>query len=184
MIRLTGGEWRGRAIQVPDDPRTRPTQSMLRQAMFNSIQGYVEGTRVLDLFAGSGALGFEALSRGAAHCTFVEKARSVAKLISKNAATLGCEDRVRVLELDSTAFRLAQVREPFDLVLCDPPYGNGFELKMLELGDWGAALTPEGFILMESAVRDGELPQEVGVLSKVREKAYGDTLLTTYRRSL
>src|SRR4051812_18174623 len=94
MLRITGGEFRGRSLHAPKGDHTRPTQSKLRQALFNSLQASLPDARVLDLFAGSGALGFEALSRGAAHVHFIESARPVAKLIEKNGAELRVLDRM------------------------------------------------------------------------------------------
>ena len=97
MLRLTGGEFRGRSIHTPGHDQTRPTQAKLRQALFNSLQTVITDATLLDLFAGAGTLGFEALSRGASHVTFVESNRTVARLIEKNAAELNVRDRVRVV---------------------------------------------------------------------------------------
>src|SRR5262245_32005744 len=99
MIRITGGELRGRSLRTPkhserSPDRTRPTQAKLRQALFNSLQMHIPEARVLDLFAGSGTLGFEALSRGAESVVFVESSREVCRLIQQNAQELGVEDRV------------------------------------------------------------------------------------------
>jgi 16S rRNA (guanine966-N2)-methyltransferase len=191
MLRLTGGEFRGRQIQTPPDRPgkafLRPTQARLRQALFNSIQTMIADAKVLDLFGGSGALGFEALSRGAGSVVFVEDSRVAVKLIEKNAATLRCEDRVRIIA-DSVAHLMKRVKGlgPFDLVLADPPYAEGWETKLLEDMDWSELLAPEGVFCLEWGTqksRVDSLPDETPSLVKVREKNYGDSVLTTYQRS-
>jgi 16S rRNA (guanine966-N2)-methyltransferase len=157
---------------------------MLRQALFNSIQGLSDGAHVLDLFAGSGALGFEALSRGAQRATFVESAPLVAQVIQKNAAKLGVQEQVRVLQEDVLRVlgRPAQLRGPFDLVFCDPPYRKDFERKVIEHQGWETLLSEEARLFIEHAVQDEEFPEKIGVFLKVREKRYGDTVLTTYKK--
>ncbi len=169
MIRITGGELRGRSIRTPRVPErgsggTRPTQAKLRQALFNSLQLYIADARVLDLFAGPGTLGFEALSRGAERVVFVESARAVSKLISENARELGVDDRVKILSepMERAAAHLAG-EGPFDVVLADPPYAEGFELLILGL-PWDSLLKPGGFLCLEwGKVKSvtGELPEQV-----------------------
>src|SRR5688572_8139969 len=154
MIRITGGELRGRSIRTPRVPErgsggTRPTQAKLRQALFNSLQLHIADARVLDLFAGPGTLGFEALSRGAERVVFVESARHVSKLIGENARELGLEERVRVLSepVERAAAHLGE-DAPFDIVLADPPYAGGFELPVLSM-PWDSLLKPGGFLCLE-----------------------------------
>lgn len=205
MIRITGGQWNGRSLKVPAPPRaasygagTRPTQARFRQALFNSIQFRVQDARVLDLFAGSGALGFEALSRGAAQAVFVESARGAVQCIEENRATLGVDAAtavVRSLELPeptgikagTLAATLAKLADggAFDLILIDPPYAAGWELAILEQAPWEQLLTPGGLICFEWGTKKSqvkELPERVGVLVKVREKIYGESILTTFER--
>ena len=191
MLRLTGGEFRGRSIQTPGHGLTRPTQAKLRQALFNSLQTVIADARLLDLFAGAGTLGFEALSRGASHVTFVESNRTTARMIEKNAATLGVQDRIKII-VDSVESVWSRVKgiAPYDLVLADPPYAGGWEMKLLSdvaKYPWGQLLSPGGHFSLEwgaqkSAVK--ALPEEIPLLVKVREKNYGDSILTTYKRSL
>jgi 16S rRNA (guanine966-N2)-methyltransferase len=193
MLRITGGEFRGRSIQAPANDRTRPTQAKLRQALFNSLQTVIGDARVLDLFAGSGALGFEALSWGASEAVFVESARSVVSLIEKNAATLGVRDRAKILSDSVESFmvpgagRLA-AHAPFDLVLADPPYAGEWEEKLLNQMPWEVLLVPNGHLCIEWGTQKSKvsnLPEvvnrEAANLVKVREKNYGDSVLTTYR---
>jgi 16S rRNA (guanine(966)-N(2))-methyltransferase RsmD len=193
MIRLTGGELRGRGIETPSHLRTRPTQAKLRQALFNSLQTVISDARVLELFAGSGALGFEALSRGAASVVFVENSRAVAKLIEKNARSLGVSERVTVIcETAESSFESLERFAPFDIVLADPPYEEYVADKALKaralLSDprWEKLLIEDGRFCLETVVTrelpDG-LPDTFGFLAKIREKTYGDSLLTTYRRT-
>lgn len=192
MIRITAGVFRGRSLLTPSSAKTtRPTQAKLRQALFNSVQGWLPDANVLDLFSGSGALGFEALSRGATRVVFVEKDRTAVQLIQKNAATLGVQTQITVLgegllavpEASPVLRRVLQ-KAPFDLILADPPYSEGWEEKLLNGLSWGALLSPEGIFCLEwgkikSQVR--ELPSETPWLVKVREKEYGDSVLTTYQ---
>lgn len=190
MLRLTGGEFRGRIIKTPAERpgknTVRPTQARLRQALFNSIQGLIPDARVLDLFAGSGALGFEALSRGATSVTFVEESRSVLKLIEQNAADLKVTDRVTIVGDSAVraAKRLAE-QGAFDLIIADPPYSDGWEMKLIEELPWTELLAPGGCFCLEWGTTKSQvdlLPDRHGVLAKTREKVYGDSVLTTYER--
>ncbi len=186
MIRITGGELRGRALHTPANERTRPTQAKLRQALFNSLQLHISGARVLDLFAGSGALGFEALSRGAAWVTFVESAKPVVKLLQRNASDLGLQDRTRIVGASvGECWSRVTPDGPFDLVLADPPYAAGWELRLLYEAPWEELLPPGGRLCLEWGLQKSEikdLPERAGFLVKVREKTYGDSVLTTYQR--
>jgi 16S rRNA (guanine(966)-N(2))-methyltransferase RsmD len=196
-LRLTGGEFRGRIIQTPKHQHTRPTQARLRQALFNSIQTLIPDARVLDLFAGSGALGFEALSRGASQAVFVEDAKSTVRLIERNAQDLKVLDR-SVIWTDAVdrEYRggqssfwkriLAHVESQglFDIVLADPPYDGGWEMALLEQAPWKEILTENGVFCLEwGSLKSqvSELPERVGFLVKTREKNYGDSVLTTYQ---
>ncbi|MGK5083285.1 16S rRNA (guanine(966)-N(2))-methyltransferase RsmD [Bdellovibrionota bacterium FG-1] len=191
MIRLTGGEFRGRSIQTPPERAghafLRPTQARLRQALFNSLQFVIPEARVLDLFGGSGALGFEALSRGASFAVFIENAKPAIQLIQKNAVSLGVLDRVQVIDdsVERTNKHMAG-RKPFDLILADPPYAAGWEMKLLEQLSWEQLLVPEGYFCLEWGAQKSqvqELPEKTDFLTKVREKKYSDSILTTYQRT-
>ena len=182
MLKLTGGEWRGRSIDAPSGLTTRPTQAQLRQAWMNSIQFRISEARVLDLFAGSGALGFEALSRGAASAVFVESDRKVLQLIERNAQKLGCEDRI---EARAEALERFRPQGAFNLIFADPPYTGNFELRILDLFAGGEFLAPEALVMIEWGRQKSipkELPQKSGVLVKIREKEYGDSILSTYQK--
>lgn len=192
MLRITGGELRGRLIEAPAGDQVRPTQSRLRQALMNSLQMKLGAARVLDLFAGSGALGIEALSWGAAHASFVENARPSLQALEKNLSTLQLQSRSHVFaqSVDRvTPQLLAHVKAhgAFDVVFADPPYADGWELRLLAELPWGSLLSPEGVVCLEWGTQKSqptELPESVGGLQKVREKIYGDSILTTYSRAL
>jgi 16S rRNA (guanine966-N2)-methyltransferase len=186
MLRITGGEFRGRFLKTPAGLATRPTQARLRQALFNSIQANIPDANVLDLFAGSGALGFESLSRGAAHVTFVEHSTMAIKMIEANARDLKVMDRIEIIaeSVDKVAQRLLK-KAPYDLVLADPPYESEFEMKLLEglKWPWEQLLSNIGVFCMEWGTHKSmieSLPDEVGFLVKIREKNYGDSVLSTY----
>lgn len=192
MLKITGGDLRGRAVLTPPDDRTRPTQAKLRQALYNSIQAQTPEARVLDLFAGSGSLGFEALSRGANFACFAENGKSALSCLDKNIATLGMKEKTRVIRdsVLSSAFlkRLdheVEMGGAFDLVLADPPYSEDWEMKLLGDFPWAKALVPGGLFLLEWGVvksKVDSLPEETPFLVKVREKNYGDSWLTTFER--
>lgn len=186
MIRLTGGEFNGRLLQTPPNLKTRPTQARMRQALFNSIQMELPDAKVLDLFAGSGALGFEALSRGASFAVFVEDGKAPVKVIQKNIASLKVEERTEVVAADvMKGIAVSERGFPFDIVLADPPYAEGWELKLLNEVPWDRVLRPDGWFILEWGKKKSqvdELPEEVGCLRKVREREYGESILTHYRR--
>jgi 16S rRNA (guanine966-N2)-methyltransferase len=158
-MRIIAGEWGGRRIEAPKGEATRPTADRTRETLFNMLAsrlGDFEGLRVADLFAGSGALGLEALSRGAARCLFVERDRAALDAIRANIATLGAGERARVEA--GSVMGLGPAREPLDLVLADPPYKTGAGTvaleRMLRLGWIGA----ETWITLEtSATEDVEV---------------------------
>jgi 16S rRNA (guanine966-N2)-methyltransferase len=154
-VRIIAGEWRGRKLVAPKGEATRPTADRAREtlfAMLTSRLGDFEGLQVADLFAGSGALGLEALSRGAAHCLFVEQDRAALETIRANITTLGAAARTRVEA--GSVMALRAVTKPLDLILLDPPYLSGAgEValdRLLRLG-W---IGPETWIALETATRE------------------------------
>lgn len=142
-MRIVAGQWRGRKLVAPKGEAARPTADRTRETLFNMLAsrlGSFEDLRVVDLFAGSGALGLEALSRGAAHCQFVEQDAEALKAIRANIATLGARDSTDVRA--GSVMALASVQQPLDLILLDPPYGTGAGAvaldRLLRLGWIGA----------------------------------------------
>jgi 16S rRNA (guanine(966)-N(2))-methyltransferase RsmD len=192
MLQITGGELGGRRIHSLEGDSTRPSQAKLRQALYNSLQREVPGARVLDLFAGCGTLGIEALSRGAEWVDFFEAARPAAKVLERNIEDLGLRARARVhverVEKASAVIAaLTQAHGLYDLVVADPPYGLGVELDLVNGKNWSwdQVIAPGGKFVLEwgrTKSRFTELPDEVPFLVKVREKTYGDSILTTYER--
>lgn len=142
-MRIIAGKWRGRPLIAPEGDATRPTADRTREALFSMLTsrlGSFEGLKVADICAGTGALGLEALSRGAAHCTFVERDRTAIEALRANVARLGADAEVRPVAAEG--FRGG----PFDLVLIDPPYGSGLGAKILPLiglaaGGWASIET-------------------------------------------
>jgi 16S rRNA (guanine966-N2)-methyltransferase len=124
-VRIVAGEWRGRRIKAPDDDRVRPTADRVREAWMSIIGAEIVGARVLDLFAGSGALGLESLSRGAAVAEFVEIAAKSLRALRENADTLGAGDRVVIHRGDAVRFVSTLPRGAFDVAFADPPYRLG-----------------------------------------------------------
>jgi 16S rRNA (guanine966-N2)-methyltransferase len=145
-MRIIAGAWRGRTIEAPPGRDTRPTSDRAREGLFSMLQsrlGSFEGLQVADLFAGTGALGLEALSRGAGHCVFVEKDRAALDILKRNIGKLGADDRsdVRPRSVEHATL------PPCDLVLMDPPYGTGLAQAALDRApDW---LAPGGWLSIE-----------------------------------
>jgi len=182
MIRITGGQFKGRVIEFP--PQIRPTQSRLRQAWLNSLQFFLKGARVLDLFAGSGALGIEAVSRGAEWVVWVEKNKINAHLIQKNLLNLGIQNQGKVLIQSVNQVKDQYLKkDPFHLVFADPPYLKGWE-EILLRWPWENLLAVQGLFCLEWRMQKKlkTLPQQVSFLKKIREKRYGNNILTTYIR--
>jgi 16S rRNA (guanine966-N2)-methyltransferase len=164
------GELRGRRLVAPAAAVTRPTTDKVREAVFNALASLdvVVGARVLDLYAGSGALGIEALSRGAERCTFVERDRAAVRAIDENLATLGLRDRARVVVADGIA---AAAHFDADVAFADPPYG---------FDDWPRLLRAVGAPLLV-AEADAEVPATIGWTTG-RVKRYGRTWVTFLHR--
>ncbi len=170
-LRIIGGEWRGRRLGVPAERDLRPTGDRQRETLFNWLRDEVTGARVLDLFAGSGALWLEALSRGAARTVFVERSKPVALALRRNLETLAVGERGRVISADARRF-LAGSAEPFDLVFLDPPFRSaiiGPVCGALASGGW---LSARAIVYLEFD-RHRDAPQLPGAWSALREKSTG-----------
>jgi 16S rRNA (guanine966-N2)-methyltransferase len=155
-MRVTGGTFGGRTLKGPSSQRIRPTSDKLRQAVFNILaHGYgdpASDARVLDLFAGTGALGIEALSRGAAFALFVEEAAEARALIRANVEALSLTGVTKIFRRDATRLGPRGAFEPFSLVFCDPPYGKGFAEKALASAREGGWLADDVLLVVEEAV--------------------------------
>lgn len=175
-LRVIGGTLRGRPIAVP--PRTRPTLALVRRGVFDHLGKRVVGARVLDLFAGTGAMGIEALSRGASRVWFVERAPSALKILRKNLGSLDLLDHARVIPMDALDLLNGPPPDPFDLVFVDPPYGyRSWERLFRLLAPW---MAPEGLVVSEFSARDN-VPFPEG-WETIWERVYGETQVRIHRR--
>jgi 16S rRNA (guanine966-N2)-methyltransferase len=173
-VRVVAGEFRGRRLAAPRGARTRPTADRVREALF-SMLGDVSGARALDLYAGSGALGIEALSRGAESALFVERDRRAADVIERNLASLGLGERV--VRQEAMRF-LARGEGMFDLVFCDPPYDSASRLAGA-LAERLPAITVEGARIVTESDKRRPLELPFPLLT---ERSYGDTRIAIHVR--
>jgi 16S rRNA (guanine966-N2)-methyltransferase len=184
-MRIVGGRLRGRALVGPKSAAIRPTADRLREALFNIlVHAYgdpVSGARVLDLFAGSGALGLEALSRGAAFALFVDDGAEARALIRANVEALGLGGVTRVFRRDATRLGPAHPVEPFALVFADPPYGHGDAEKALAAARDGGWLAPEALVVVEEAVAAKFAAPEG--FAEIERRDYDDTEVIFLRRA-
>jgi 16S rRNA (guanine966-N2)-methyltransferase len=162
-MRIIAGEWRGRPIEAPPGRGTRPTADRVRETLFSMLAsrlGSFKDLRIADLFAGSGALGFEALSRGAASATFVESDARAAAAIRRNAAKLGAE--YRILLIGDSALALPR-SEPFDMIFADPPYGTGSGSAVVTAVMSAGWLAPGAWMSVETARTDQIDPGDLAI---------------------
>ncbi|MBQ6401195.1 MAG: 16S rRNA (guanine(966)-N(2))-methyltransferase RsmD [Firmicutes bacterium] len=180
-MRIIAGEYRGRRLAAPEGRDIRPTTDKTREALFSILMNEVPGARVLDVFAGTGALGIEALSRGASGCTFVDQSRMAIRLIKENLSACGetALERSRVLAGD---FRrvLASLEGPFDIILMDPPYRQGLWEDAFEIIAQNDLLAPGGTLVCEHR-KEEELPDEIAGFTREKERRYGISKLSIYR---
>ena len=179
-MRVITGSAKGRRLEELPGLATRPTTDRVKEGLFSAIQFDVEGRRVLDLFAGTGQLGIEALSRGAVFCDFVDSAPAALKIVQKNVKACGFEDRCACHGKDFSTF-LTQGRERYGLVFLDPPYGSGNLERALERIATIDIVAGNGIIVCESPA-DHTLPDLPAPYEKGREYRYGRIKFTLYRR--
>jgi 16S rRNA (guanine966-N2)-methyltransferase len=183
-MRVIAGTARGRRLAAPPGRDTRPTSDRVREALFSSIASAVPGAAVLDLFAGSGALGIEALSRGAAQATFVEQEADAVAAIRQNLRRAGVADAGQVVHTEAAHFCRHPSGGPFDLLLCDPPYAVSSAVvgKLLAALHQAAGLAAGALVVVE---RNGRGPDPAKgfprFLAEERRRSYGDTMLIYLR---
>jgi 16S rRNA (guanine966-N2)-methyltransferase len=181
-VRIVGGSLSGRVLRAPAGAATRPTSEKVREALFNILAnrvGSLEGVHVLDLFCGSGALGIEALSRGAAHATFVDAAKPALASTRENLAVLGVGDRALVVSGDAVAHAAKLVPVvPWKLVFVDPPYKSDLATRAV-LALPAANLIPGGTIVIEHD-RHNAPPDPLGSLLRTDQRRYGDTMVSFF----
>jgi 16S rRNA (guanine966-N2)-methyltransferase len=176
-VRVVAGRLRSRPIAAPKSQGVRPTADRLREALFNILaHGYgdpVTGARVLDLFAGTGALGIESISRGAAYALFVDDGVEARALLRDNVETLGLGGVTRIFRRDATKLGPAHPLEPFSLVFLDPPYGKGLAEKSLAAAREGGWLTPGALVVVEEAADAGFMAPQG--FEELERRQYDDT---------
>lgn len=181
-MRITGGALRGKRLCPLRGLRIRPTTDYLRESIFNILAGGVEGKVVLDLFAGTGSLGIEALSRGAAAAVFVDKAPQAIRSLTRNIDACCLEGRSTILKRDilwGLRF-LRSIGHAFDLVFIDPPYDKGFAERTVRLLDRSECTSDEASIVIEHSMRE-VLPEKVARFIISDQRHYGKTLVSFYR---
>jgi len=183
-MRIVGGKFKGHSLSAPQGQATRPTSDRVRESVFNILAHGIEGleitgARVLDLFAGTGAMGLEAISRGARFCQFVEESADARGLIRRNADALGVIGLVKIWRRDATALGPCAPQPGFDLVFADPPYGKGLGERALHALVSGGWLNPAAIVVLEES-RTAEVPAVPG-LTPIDARDYGDTTIRFYR---
>jgi 16S rRNA (guanine(966)-N(2))-methyltransferase RsmD len=181
-VRIVGGDLGGRVLRAPAGAKTRPTSEKVREAVFNilgNLLGSLEGAYVLDLFAGSGALGIEALSRGAARATFVDAGKPALGIVKENLKALALESRAEVIGGDAVAHAARLVPpEPWRLVFVDPPYKSDLATRAV-LAIPRAQLAPGAIVVIEHD-RQHAPPDALGTLLRTDQRRYGDTMVSFY----
>lgn len=183
-LRIIGGIFRNRPLKAPKHAMTRPTSGILRKSVFDICQPYIENARFLDLYAGSGAMGLEALSRGASHATFVDQDKQALQCIKDNIQSLKVEDKTEVIKSDVLA-ALKHLRGPFDLIYVDPPYAlTAPVLDILKWADEHDLLASGGILFIEGSHPSHLKPSENAWqrLSYKDSRKFGDSLLHQFTR--
>ena len=183
MLRVIGGTARGVPLKSPDTKNTRPTLDRTKESLFNILMPYIPDTKVLDLFSGSGSLGIEALSRGAEKAVFVDQSKKCRDIIIENIKKTKMEERSKVMTLDvyKAIKLLGNEKAKFDIVFLDPPYNMNFIAKTIQNIEEFDIIAEEGIVVCEHHINE-QAPEQVGSLTKVRIKEYGETLYSFYIR--
>ena len=177
-MRVVGGSERGRQLKAPTGSAVRPTSDKVKQALFNILGERVEGAVFLDLFAGAGGIGIEALSRGAERVMFVDASRDSLSVVKQNIEELGFRSRAEALLSQAELF-LKKPSGPYDIVFLDPPYAEKMQ-PLLELLGCAGILKHDSIVVAEH-FRKQPLPENAGGLTRYRETRYGDTVLAFYK---
>ena len=177
-MRVSGGTGKGQRLKVPSGSRVRPTSDKVKQALFNILGDRVIDAAFLDLYAGAGGIGIEALSRGAKRVVFVDSSRDSLAVIRRNIEQLGFGDRANVVQATAEAF-LKKKSELYDIVFLDPPYAEEMQPLLELIGASG--LIKQGTIVVAEHFKKQPSPQQAGSLSHYRDARYGDTVLAFYK---
>ncbi len=183
-MRIVAGKFKGREIKGPESGVTRPTSDRVRESLFNILAHGVEGfsledVRVMDLFAGTGALGLEAISRGAKYCCFVDEDAGARGVIRSNADAYGVIGQTRIWRRDATDLGPCAPQSPYGLIFADPPYGRGLGEKALVSVIKGGWLAAGGVLVLEESEK--AVVAEVAGLVLLDQRSYGDTQVRIYR---
>ena len=183
LIRVIAGRFGGRKLDAPEtnNTRTKPMGERIRNALFNSIGSEVAEARVLDAFAGTGSVGIEALSRGAAHATFVERDKIAAKILANNVISLGLQNEAEIIPTSINNWLATKQPENYDIIFADPPYHN---VQFSTVQTLFGLLKPNGLMVLSHPGR-GEVPnlEKLGIVV-VDNRSYGNAHLTFFRRSM
>lgn len=181
-MRIITGSAKGKRLKAPGGLGTRPTSDRVKESLFSIVQPFLREARILDLFAGTGNLGLEALSRGAANALFVDRSPECVRIIRDNAAFTALLPRAEIWRapaLDALARCVREGRQ-FDILFCDPPYNQGWPAQVLRFVDEHPALLPEGLLILEHS-RHEIPPDELRHLELRRQEQYGETLISFYK---
>ena len=183
-MRVIAGKFRGRKLKSPPSLQTRPTSDRLRETLFNILAARIEGARFLDLCAGTGAVGIEALSRGAAHVTFVDQSRKMCGLIESNLGSLGIgQDDYDVVLAEASDYLRRHVKSelPFDVAFFDPPYATDYDVLLKFIGDNSAEILGRDGIVIVEHHKKNLLADQFTKLNRYRELKQGDSVLSFYQ---
>ena len=181
-MRIITGSAKGKRLKAPQGLKTRPTTDRVKESLFSIIQEFLPHARILDLFAGTGNLGLEALSRGASCALFVDQAQECSRLIRDNAAYTNLLDRCSIWRTQAYEALLRCQKEnlSFDIIFCDPPYNQGYPAHILRFVDENPALLPNGLLILEHS-RHELLPENLRRLELRRQEQYGETVISFYK---
>ena len=181
-LRVISGKARGLKLDTPKNQDVRPTTDRVKESLFNMINSYIMDSNILDLFAGTGSLGIECLSRGAKNCVFVDKSKDSINIVRSNVKKVSVDNESTILNVDfkDAVKRLSTQNQKFDVIFMDPPYYENMFIECLKSIDKFNLLDEDGIIVVEHDTKD-LFEDSIGRLNKSREKKYGNTTLTFYK---
>lgn len=182
-MRIIAGKLRGKVLKSPKDQKVRPTLDRVKEAVFSMISPNIRNANVLDLFSGSGALGLEALSRGAKMVTFVDIDKESIRLTTENIKLCRAEDDTRVLSMSAKEAIAQSINKgvKYDIIFMDPPYDGEIAKKVLQESDFNIIMNESSIVVMETDIKE-KTDEEIGGLIKVKDKTYGQTRISIYER--
>jgi 16S rRNA (guanine966-N2)-methyltransferase len=182
ILRVISGSAKGHGLKTIKGDTTRPTSDKVKGAVYNIIAPYIEGSTVLDMFAGTGSLGIEALSRGAASAVFFDKSPQCCRIIRENLEHTRLAEKASVFNMDYAAGinKMYLEGRKFDIIIMDPPYNKNFIQEALKLITKNDIIVDDGIVIAEHSVMD-RLPENCGKLNAIDTRKYGDTMITIYK---